>query len=222
MAGALAAEHAGVEGKSVHLEGWGGEQAVFLEIFADPGRRRFFQAGQGDVRREFPVFQFQAELKQAGGDLALEGHQRFAPVDPSPDHPGLAAGREEANPLQTQGKGRDLDFRQGLTDIKEGGAVDLADEAEGEMKLFRRGPAGIGQAATEPGQLLPDFRGRIDGDKKPFVHDLLPALSGRVRSAHRFFFWCAERTLQLVVLPSRPERSRFSAQSTEISPMRSK
>jgi hypothetical protein len=39
MRRALAAEHAGIEGKTIHREGSGGEQAVFLEVVADLGGR---------------------------------------------------------------------------------------------------------------------------------------------------------------------------------------
>ena len=105
MAGAFAAEDARVEEKSVDLKGSGGEQAVLLEILADPRGRRLLQAGEGDVGEEFAVLGFKTEGKEAGGDLALEQQQGFVLFNPGPDHAGLAARREKADALEPQGKG---------------------------------------------------------------------------------------------------------------------
>ena len=82
----------------------------------------------------------------------------------------LAAWRKEADPLQLQGKWGNRDLGQDLADIEEGGAVDLTDETEGEMELFRWGPAGARQAAAEQGQMIANGLWRVDGNEEALVH----------------------------------------------------
>lgn len=156
MGSAFATEDAGIEEKPVDLEFRRSEQAVFLEVSADPGGRGLVEAGEGEVGGEFAVLGFKAEGEEAGGNLALEDGQGFAVGDPGPDHARLATRGEEAEALEAQGKDGECNLGQGLADIEEGATADLADEAEGEVELFRRGPAGSGQAAAEQGDLVAD------------------------------------------------------------------
>lgn len=181
MRRSLAAEHACIEGKAVHRERTAGEQPVHRKIFADLRGRCVLQAGQGDMRRVFPIFQLDTHLEQTGGDLALEDRQGLASLDPGPKDTGLAAGWEKPHTSHAQIEWRDGDPGQGLADIEKRSAVDLADETEGEVELLRRRPAGIGQAAAERGELFPDRFRWIDGDKKPFVHGSIRFGCGRQR-----------------------------------------
>lgn len=96
------------------------------------------------MRAELTVFRFQAKVEEAGGDLALQEVEGFAFFDAGPDDARLAAWGKEAYPLQLQGKLRHRDLGQGLADVEEDGAVDFADETEGEVELFWWCPAGVG------------------------------------------------------------------------------
>lgn len=122
------------------------------------------------MRAELAVVWFQSTLKKAGGDLALQEVEWLALFDAGPDDARLTAWREEADPLQLQGKLRHRNLGQGLADVKEGGAVDLADETEGEVELLGWGPAGARQAAAEQGQVIADLLRWVDGDEEALVH----------------------------------------------------
>lgn len=144
MASAGAAKDTGIEGKLVNEVRHTAEQSAILEILADLSRRCLLEARQGDVRAELAVIRFQAEVEEAGGDLALQEVEGFAFLNPGPNDAGLAARGKEADSLQLQGKLRHRDLGQSLADVEEGGAVDFADEAESEVELLGWGPAGVG------------------------------------------------------------------------------
>lgn len=142
--GAGATEEAGIEDKVINNKGLTAEQAVILEVLAHLGDWGLLEAGQGDVRAELAGVRFQAEVKEAGGDLALQQMQRITLFDAGPDDAWLAAWGEEADPLQLQGKFWHRNLGQSLADIEESGAVDLADETESEVELLGWSPAGVG------------------------------------------------------------------------------
>jgi len=102
--GARAAEEAGIESKLINIEGQTAEQTGTLEVFADLGGWGLLETGQGDVRAELAVVRFQAEVEEAGGDLALQEVEGFAFFDAGPDDARLAAWGKEAYPLQLHGK----------------------------------------------------------------------------------------------------------------------
>lgn len=137
-----ATKEAGIEDVAINPKGLAAKQAVALEVFSDLACLSLLEAGQGDVRAELTVVWFQTKLKETSGDFALQEVERFAFLDAGPDDARLAAWGKEADPLQLQGKLRHRDLGQGLADVKEGGAVDFADETEGEVELFWWGPAG--------------------------------------------------------------------------------
>ena len=170
MACAIAPELTRIEDKAVHRKRTASEQAVFHQVLADLRGRGVLQASQGEMRRIFPIFQFNAHPEQEGDDLALERHQGLATLNPGPDNPGLSPGRKKSHPSHAQVKRDGDDPSQGLANVEEGGPIDFADEAEGDVQLIGRQPAGSGQAAAEQGQLLPDLLWGIDGDEKSFIH----------------------------------------------------
>lgn len=120
MNGAGAAKETGIEDEPINTKGLATEQAVALEVFTDLTSRGLLEPSQGDVRAELAVVWLQAEVEEAGGDLALQEVEGFAFLDASPDDAGLAAWREETYPLQLQGKLRHRDLGQGLADVEEG------------------------------------------------------------------------------------------------------
>lgn len=58
------------------------------------------------------------------------------------------------------------------------------------MELFRWGPAGVGQAAAEHGQVIADLWRWVAGDEEAFVHGWRVGLSERA--------WCGWRFLTFV------------------------
>lgn len=99
-----ATEKAGTEDKLLNNKGLTTEQAIILKVFTDFACRSLLEARQGDVRAELTVFRFQAEVEEAGGDLALQEVEGFALFDAGPDDARLAAWGKEAYPLQLQGE----------------------------------------------------------------------------------------------------------------------
>jgi len=170
MASPFAAKDAGVEGELIDREEGGAEQVVQGEVLSDLAFRCLTQTGKGDMGGVFPFFQLNALLAEMGADFALQLHQRFTCFNASPDNTGGTTRREETNTFESEIKGRLDKLSQALTDIKEGCAIDLADEAEGEMELLDGRPACFGKPITEGGELFADSLGRIDGKKEALVH----------------------------------------------------
>lgn len=104
MNGARAAKETGVKNELINNKGLTAEQAIVLEVFSHLGDWGLLEAGQGDVRAELAVIRFQAEVEEAGGDLALQEVEGFAFFDAGPDDARLAAWGKEADPLQLQRK----------------------------------------------------------------------------------------------------------------------
>ena len=165
-----ATQQAGIEGELIDNKGRTAKESVVLEIFTDLASWGLLEAGQGEVRAELAVVRFQAKVEKSGSDLAVQKVQRCTFFNPGPDDARLAAWRKKADPLQLQRKLRHGDLGQRLADIEEGGAVDFTDETEGEVKLFRWGPAGARQAAAEQGQMIANGLWRVDGDEEALVH----------------------------------------------------
>ena len=87
-----------ITGEIIDHKGEALKKSIIFKVFADFCRRGLFETGEGDMGAEFPVFRFQSQLKEAGGNFPLEGLQWLVFFNAGPDDTGVAPGREKANP----------------------------------------------------------------------------------------------------------------------------
>ena len=82
------------------------------------GVRQRHRADERHVRREAASVRGDAQARRERVDALAQLEERRALVDPDPEHLGLAARREEADPLELQLERRVLEARQRALDAK--------------------------------------------------------------------------------------------------------
>ena len=118
----------------------------------------------------------EAEAGDGGLDALAQAHQRRSRGDAGPQDAHPAARGKVADTLQRERERLRPDVGERVSDLGEGGAVDLADEAEREVHLFRALPARPRQAAAHPLEALADVLRQGEGDEEP-DHLASPPLS---------------------------------------------
>lgn len=97
--------------------------------------------------------------------------QRIGAVDPRPEDPRLAAGREVPHAGDAHRERIEPDLLQRILDSTLGAAVLLADEAHGDVQLVPVLPAGPGDPAADQREVVDDGGGQVDADEQ--AHALL-------------------------------------------------
>ncbi len=75
---------------------------------------------------------------------------------------------------ETELKARRPDIGEGRVDIIHVAAIDIAEKAQGDVKILRRHPACARQAATEQAQLPAQVIGQAQGNEEP--HYTMPQI----------------------------------------------
>jgi len=97
--------------------------------------RRAIEARQCDMRHEGPGFGGKSHAREQLIDLAMERGERCQRVDACPDHMGLPAPFEQAGPGDARSDRRGVQRAERGGDILGAMMIDLADEAQRQMKL---------------------------------------------------------------------------------------
>ena len=107
-----------------------------------------------------------ADAGEGGVDLVVKRLQRLVRGDAGPDRLGLAAPLERADAVEGDFERRVVDRAQRGVDVAGAVAVDLADEAQGEVELVLALPARAADPAHRAEQERADRGGRPDGDEQ--------------------------------------------------------
>jgi len=89
-----------------------------------------------------------------GFDFALEMIEAARWVRPRPQHPGLTALAEGAQPAELEIKERHVNALQCTINIGSGVAVDFTNESQSQMKVCGINPAGVWKALANAGEML--------------------------------------------------------------------
>ena len=109
-----------------------------------------------------------ASSRYMGGrlDLGLQEAQLVGLLDPDPERAEPAALLEGADAAQGKLEGPGADIGQCLVDLVGPPVLDLADEAQRQVVVLRRQPAGAGDAAGQHGELGLDGGGEGECDEE--------------------------------------------------------
>src|SRR5690606_27037432 len=111
-------------------------------------------------------FRGEAAADQRLIDLAVEPGERLRRPRAAPPRLGAAAPVEDADAGERDLHGRVADRRERGVDVARHVAIDLADEAQGEVKLFIALPARAANPAHQPEEPGADRRRRAQGDEE--------------------------------------------------------
>ena len=109
-------------------------------------------AGDGHVRLELSALRFAPGANQRRVHLVAQAQQQRLFVDADPQRMHLAAGLEAVDSGNAEIEGRRGYPAQRRIDVLGLSAADLADEAEGQMHVFRIDPLRAGQPGAHGGQ----------------------------------------------------------------------
>jgi hypothetical protein len=112
------------------------------------------EPGESDMGQELTEFGQLSTPYHRRFDFALEMIKVVRWVRPCPQHPGLAALAECAQPAELEIKGRDVNALQCTINISSGVAVDFTNESQSQMKVFGINPAGVWKAFANAGEML--------------------------------------------------------------------
>lgn len=154
-----------VEQGMVKDEGCAREIAVQREERRDqPGGMT--QAGKGDMRLKGTRFGIDADTREELVDLAVECRNRFLWLDAGPDGVRATPAFEHSDPGKARGDGGRVQAAERRGDILGTVAVDLADEAQRQVKLVVALPAGGGNAVHRGDELSADRSRRPQRDEE--------------------------------------------------------
>lgn len=125
-----------------------------------------FESGNCYMGGEFSDLRGQSDVDQGGFDQVSEFSQAVVWVQGHPENPRRAAGWEMAKPGNFQGWRAAFYCSEGGADQAIEVVVHLANEAQGQVDLLGRYPAGAGQICTDG--LNPGALGcrQVDGDEE--------------------------------------------------------
>ncbi len=161
-----AAQMAAEQREAVGDERPGPEPLMRLDELPDPRRRRAVQPGQGDMRLELPPLGSESGTDRRRLDLFVQMTDGVSGVDSDPDHAGLAAALEAADPGQPDRKGGGCDLVEEAVQVLGPVVVDLADEAQGNVQALGPDPARLRQARAQDGQPVADQFRQRDADEE--------------------------------------------------------
>jgi hypothetical protein len=118
------------------------------------------------MRGEFPRFQRNADFAQDPLDPAVQPLQHAIAANAGPQRSRASLIPEVPDAAQRQFERRQFDFSQGQVDIARLGAVDFADEAQGQVKLLNAAPLRAGDTMAQRRQALFDVGGQFYGDEQ--------------------------------------------------------
>ena len=138
---------------------------MHLDKGADPRLSVGSEAGEGHVGLKLPALRFAPGANQRGFDLVAQTHQQRLLVDPDPERMHLAAGLEAVNSGDAEIEGRRGYAAQRNIDVLGLSAVDLADEAQGQMHALRIDPFRAGQPGAHGGEPEPNVVRQRDANE---------------------------------------------------------
>ena len=151
------------------------ERAVVRDPGADFGPAGSVQPRNRDVRVEFAAFRPQSGAFGGRLDPVSQMAERAIRLDPDPERVGSAAGFEMAETVEIQLDRRRPYHRKRRLQIIRDDAIDFADKAQGQVKVFRIDPAGPIEAFLDLGDAILDRIGKCEGyeqtahDEPPFT-----------------------------------------------------
>jgi hypothetical protein len=164
--GAAFCEPACIQREVVHRKFVRPEKGITGQVLSQSFERAVLQAGDGDVRGEFPLFSGETAGNKLPLDLVPQLEQCVGWRKTHPEYAGCPSGWEMAYAPDGESKGRGPDLCEGLLDILGRSSFDFPDKAGGQMNLVLADrpstrdplPHGMEQEAKRAGD--------INGDKE--------------------------------------------------------
>jgi len=157
---------AGEKHEAVHHDRLGPEQAVMSEEQLKARHRLAAPAGERDMRHELVAIGRQAGPYHRRFDLVAQVLQGRREPHPRPQEPYALAVAEMADAGEVHFESRRPQAPKRQVDVGGDARIDVADETQGQVQVFRRHPAQIGQAAEQDREALARFRGQRDTDEQ--------------------------------------------------------
>ena len=166
MDGAAFCESACIQRKVVHRKFVRPEKGVTGQVFSQPFKRTVLQAGDGDVRGEFPLFSGET----AGSKLPLDPVPQLEKFvgwrKTCPEHAGCPPRWKMADAPDGEGKWPCPDLREGLLNILGHSSLHLPDKANGQVDLVLAHRPSAGNALPHGMEQEAKRAWDIDGDKE--------------------------------------------------------
>src|SRR5882757_7132743 len=156
------------------------EIAAHRKIIGDVLARSVVQPRQRDMGDELAPFGIEPQALHQPLQLGLQFDQRPARLDGS-DHRARFLAAETLQALHLDLERLAVDSKQQRGDFVRRHAVDISDEAQGDVIIFGIDPACAGKAATQIGKLLADLGRNFQSCKQTRHRKILDAKARAVR-----------------------------------------